>query len=501
MTLPILSNLKSLPTDIRLPSYDPGSVETGIVHLGLGAFHRAHQAVYTNDALEAYGGDWKIFAASMRDTNIPKLINAQNGLYTLITKSNHGTDIRVIASIEGAVCAAENPTLLLQKMTSLHTRIVSLTVTEKGYGIDRSTGEIDTNNNIIEHDLESPGRPKGVIGFIVAALRIRKQKKISPFTVLCCDNLPNNGKFLKSGVLSFARFVNPELANWIDENVSFPSTMVDRITPAQSTETLLTAQKSTLHSDLLAIETEAFHQWVIEDDFCNGRPQWEVGGALFTNDVEPFEEMKLRMLNGAHSMMAYAGLLSNHTYIRDVMGDLALENLVARHLHAAAMTLGNTPGVDLGEYASKLQERFANPEIAHETYQIASDGSQKLPQRIFEPAITALKNKQTIRPFAFTTALWMRYCRGALDDDTPYIIHDPLATEIERAINFAATPQQIYNQFKKLPGVFPSVLVENSDWNDQLLNILSDLLIDDCRTVIDREAKLICDTIPTVQIK
>ncbi|MCP1168825.1 mannitol dehydrogenase family protein, partial [Limimaricola sp. ASW11-118] len=247
-------------------------------------------------------------------------------------------------------------------------------------------------------------------GLLVEALRRRRGAGRAPFTVLCCDNLPENGALLRGGVLGFARRVDPEFADWISAEVAFPSSMVDRITPAATDDTRALARRLTGYEDAAAIETEPFCQWVIEDRFPQGRPDWEAGGAIFVEDVAPFERMKLRMLNGAHSLIAYAGFVAGHTLVRDAMASAALAALVRRHIAAAARTLGPLPGIDLAAYGAELAARFANPAIAHETYQIAMDGSQKLPQRIFGPAWDAQQAGRDLRPFAFATAAWARYC-------------------------------------------------------------------------------------------
>ena len=475
MTAPLLQSLENLPAHVERATYDRDACEPGIVHLGLGAFHRAHQAVYTDVTIEASADrDWRIFGASMRDTRIPKLVEAQNGLYSVLARRREGTCARVISCLARAVSAAENPALLLERMSSSDTRIVSLTVTEKGYGIDRSHGGVDLTDPIIAHDMRSSSEPKGTIGFIVHALNRRRQSRVPPFTVLCCDNLPDNGSMVRRAVLDFARHVERGLADWIEEAVSFPSTMVDRITPAQTPETLALAENLTGHRDQLAVETEAFRQWVIEDDFSMGRPEWEAAGALFTNDVAPYETMKLRMLNGAHSMLAYGGFLAGHAFVRDAMADDALAIIAKRHMQAAAQTLPAMPGIDLTKYADDLLERFANPQIAHETYQIATDGSQKLPQRMFEPALVALESNRPLRPFAFATALWMHYCRGSRAEGDDYVIHDPLASVLQEAANRQDT-QAVIGGFSDIPGLIPRALSGHSAWSKDLSDALTAL--------------------------
>ena len=374
-------------------------------------------------------------------------------------------------------------------MTARDTRIVSLTVTEKGYGIDRGHGGIDLANPVVAHDLEAPGAPKGTLGFIVHALERRRRNGVAPFAVLCCDNLPNNGPTVKRAVLDFARRVDRGLADWIAETVSFPSTMVDRITPAQTPETLALAEDLTGHRDRRAVETETFRQWVIEDDFPMGRPEWDAAGALFVKDVAPYEAMKLRMLNGAHSMLAYGGFLAGHDFIRDAMADAALAALARRHMQAAARTLPPIPGIDLARYTDDLLDRFANPEIAHATAQIAVDGSQKLPQRVFEPALAALRSSGRVRPFAFAAALWMHYCRGARAAGDDYGIHDPMASALQKAAGLGDI-EAIIGGFSDIAGLIPPALSGNPAWSSDLGDVLSALREDGVDATLKAEAGL-----------
>ena len=295
-------------------------------------------------------------------------------------------------------------------------RIVSLTVTEKGYGIHRAPGGCDLSDPVVAADLAAPQAARGVLGTLVGALRRRRAAGLAPFTLLSCDNLPGNGRLLRAGVLDFAARVDPALARWIAEAVAFPSALVDRITPAPDESLRAEAARRIGCIDLAAVATEPFCQWVIEDDFPQGRPDWD---ATLVSDVAPWERQKLRMLNGSHSMLAYAGFHCGKRHVRDVMADPVLRQLVARHLRAAGATLpGETP-----PYAAALMRRFADPFLAHETFQIAMDGSVKMPQRILDPAQEA----DDLRPFAFATAAWMRHTSGRTHDTPPYAWRDPLA--------------------------------------------------------------------------
>ncbi|WP_440983640.1 mannitol dehydrogenase family protein [Shinella sumterensis] len=483
-----LTSLNSVTGAAQLPGYDPDAHGRGIVHLGIGAFHRAHQAVMTDDALAASGGDWRITGVSLRSLDLAEALNAQHGLYTLIERGAQGTHARVIASIRDLIAA--DPAATLAALCAPEIRIVTLTVTEKGYGFDRIKGGPDLNHPAVSADLASPNAPSGVLGLLVRALAQRRQSGQAPFSVLSCDNLPDNGRLLRSGVVGLARIWDPGLADWIETEVAFPSSMVDRITPATTSQTLSDAARLTGCIDLAAVETEPFLQWVIEDRFPTGRPAWEAGGALFVKDVAPYEQMKLTMLNGSHSMLAYAGFLSGRRYVRDVMEDPALARLVRRHLETAATLLPVLSGINLHDYARSLEARFRNPAIAHETRQIAMDGTQKLPQRIFKPALLAIERNLPLNTFAFATAAWMRYAIGRDDNGEPYAISDPREAEITTALrNIPYEAQAIIAALNALPGLIPPALSQHPRWSTAVERALERMLTDGMIRAIGHEAK------------
>lgn len=484
-----LSSVEGLPETVRVPGYARGSHGPGIVHIGLGAFHKAHQAVYTDDALAASGGDWRIIGVSLRSTEPADELTPQDCLYTTIERSTEGEQARVIGSLAAALNLATDRRAVLDALVSPATRIVSLTVTEKGYGLDRAGGGVDTAHPAIVNDLAAPDEPIGVAGLLTWALGKRRAAGVPPFTVLCCDNLPENGKAVRALLIDFARRAVPDLADHIANDVAFPSTMVDRITPARGPDTLALAERLIGRADAGAVECEAFRQWVIEDHFPTGRPDWEAGGALFVADVRPYEDMKLRMLNGAHSMLAYAGFLSGHKYVRDTMQDTALAALVRRHLDAAAATLDPLPGMDFDTYASDLVRRFTNPHLAHETYQIAMDGSQKMPQRIFAPALEALRLGQPLSAFAFAAAAWMRYTLGVTDAGTAYDLRDPLGAALTPGGESGETAHQIIGRLNAIPGLIPPELRENGEWSDAVGNCLAYMLEDGMQDAIADELR------------
>ncbi|ARE42108.1 D-mannonate oxidoreductase [Rhodovulum sp. P5] len=482
-----LDDLRGLPDTVLRPAYDPWAHGAGIVHIGLGAFHKAHQAAYTDAALAARGGDWRIIGVSLRSADASEALEPQNGLYTLIARDAEGQEARVIGAIARALALPRHRAEVLQALCDPATRIVSLTVTEKGYGIDRATGGIDRTHPAIAADLADPDTPTGVAGLLVWALGQRLAARMPPFAVLCCDNLPDNGSMLRRLLADFAREAAPALVSHIETEVAFPATMVDRITPAGTDATRSLAADLTGRQDMAAVETERFTQWVIEDHFPSGRPAWDAAGALFVGDVAPYEKMKLRMLNGAHSMLAYAGFLAGHAHVRDVMADAALVGLIRRHMGAAAATLPPLPGIDPAAYAEALLTRFANPHLAHQTYQIAMDGTEKMPQRIFSPAGDAHAAGPDLAPFAFATAAWMRYVLGYCDSGQAYALRDPREALLRDTVAGCETAAEIVTALQALPGLVPPALAADGTWSAAVAHRLSVMMEHGMRAAIDRE--------------
>ncbi|UJW74942.1 mannitol dehydrogenase family protein [Rhizobium sp. SL42] len=463
----LLSSSSQLNDGVLMPRYDRSRLKPGIVHIGFGAFHRAHQAVYTDTALAASFGDWGIVGVSLRSSEPIRDLTAQDHLFSVIACDASGAEPRVVGSVVGGISAANDRDGLLVLLADPAIRIVSLTVTEKAYGFDPASGGLDRRHPAVAADLVTPAAPIGVIGMLVEGLARRKRAGVSPFTVLCCDNLPTNGRVVERLVLEMAQARDPALASWIAAEGAFPCTMVDRIVPAATNETRRRAADLLGVEDKLALDTEPFMQWVIEDRFVSGRPEWDRAGALFVADVEPYEKMKLRMLNGPHSMIAYLGQLKGLEYVKDVMAVPTYADRVRRHMSAAALTLDPVPGIDLGQYQQQLIERFCNPTIAHRTKQIAMDGSQKLPQRIFAAAVDDLAAGRNAAVFAEATAFWIAYVM-----QNPQI-EDPRALELRQA-SAAVDPADPSASFFALPGLFPPRLAADRDWRD-LVNAALDL--------------------------
>jgi fructuronate reductase len=489
MTQSRLTSVSFVTSKAQMPQYDLTHHKVGIMHIGVGAFHRSHQAVYTDDALAKTGGDWRILGVSMRSKKSADALNPQNGLYCVVERSAQGDHARVIGSIEKVLTLFEEREEIFSVLISPKIKIVSLTVTEKAYCLDRKNGGVNMNDPIIVQDLRTPKQPESVIGLLCEGLRLRKEKGIEPYTVLSCDNLSSNGQQVKLAVVSYSKNISLDLSKWIDKNVMFPCTMVDRITPASNAGTYEDAAHLIGFKDLGAVETEVFKQWVIEDCFSSGRPDWDAGGAMFVDDVVPYELMKLRMLNGSHSLIAYLGVLLGHKFVRDVMNQPMLRKLVNRHLQAAMKTLNSVNQIDFIQYSDELIERFSDLSLAHETKQIAMDGSEKIPQRIIEPAIHALDNKQDFRTFAFTTALWMRYILEYSDNGSTYTVEDPRIEKIRFALkNIEKKGKDISLALHTLDNVFPNIIFQNKKWMSTVAEILSAMLEKGVETVVKEEA-------------
>ncbi|EFF0833987.1 fructuronate reductase [Escherichia albertii] len=463
MTTIVDSNLP-----VARPSWDHSRLESRIVHLGCGAFHRAHQALYTHHLLESTDSDWGICEVNLMPGNDRVLIEnlkKQQLLYTVAEKGAESTELKIIGSMKEAL----HPEIdgcegILNAMARPQTAIVSLTVTEKGYCADAASGQLDFNNPLIKHDLENPTTPKSAIGYIVEALRLRREKGLKAFTVMSCDNVRENGHVAKVAVLGLAQARDPQLAAWIEENVTFPCTMVDRIVPAATPETLQEIADQLGVYDPCAIACEPFRQWVIEDNFVNGRPDWDKVGAQFVADVVPFEMMKLRMLNGSHSFLAYLGYLGGYETIADTMTNEDYRKAAfALMMQEQAPTLSMPEGTDLNAYATLLIERFSNPSLRHRTWQIAMDGSQKLPQRLLDPVRLHLKNGGSWRHLALGVAGWMRYTQGVDEQGNAIDVVDPMLAEFQK-INAQYQGAECVKALLGLSGIFADDLPQNADF-------------------------------------
>ncbi len=445
---------------VRLP-YDRSSITPGIVHLGMGAFCRAHMAAYVDDVL-AIDPSWGIIGASLKRPDTRSALAPQDFLYTILVRASAGTATRVIGSVLDVLDAAAQRVGLIAAMADPRIRIVSLTITEKGYCHDPGTGKLDPQHPDILHDLAKPDAPVSAPGLIVRALELRRAAGTSPFTVLSCDNLPANGETTARIVTAFAALRSAELADHVARDVAFPSTMVDRIVPSTSEDDRKLVLTGSGLRDAWPVVTEPFTQWVIEDRFSAGRPPLEAAGAEFVTDVRPFELMKLRMLNGSHSSLAYLGYLADYQYVNEAMDDPAFSTFVHKLMTEEVMStlpknMGNLPG-----YRDALLERFRNPALKHRTWQIAMDGSQKLPQRLLGTIRDRLAQGASIERAALGVAAWMRYVTGIDERGQPIDVRDPLAGRLRTIADAAGNaPPNLTDGFLNVREVFGDDLPRN----------------------------------------
>ncbi|MDV7105633.1 fructuronate reductase [Vibrio sp. TH_r3] len=417
----------------KAPIYQNSLLKSRIVHFGFGAFHRSHQALYTSELHNLVGGDWGICEVDLFGQKNIEQLRQQDHRYHVLEKGAESNTLKLSSSINESLHAnLDGPAAIIAKLTEQQVAIVSMTITEKGYCADFVSGKLDVSNSLIEKDLANPHQPCSVIGYIVEGLRIRKDLGIQPFTVMSCDNINSNGHVAKAVILDYANLIDPALGLWIDQHVTFPCTMVDRITPAVTAEDEKDIATILGYSDPCAVVCEPFRQWVIEDDFVNGKPEWDKVGAQFVTDVAPFEEMKLRMLNGSHSFMAYMGYLAGYDYISEVITDQNFRSAVYElMMNEQAESLNTPPDIDLNEYANRLIERFSNPSLKHRTWQIAMDGSQKVPPRFCE-SISILKAKhKSTKWLSLGIAAWMKYVGRCDDLGRTIDVVDPLVKQFD----------------------------------------------------------------------
>lgn len=413
----------------RLTRTDPAPAP-GIVHLGIGAFFRAHGAIYIQEAMAASGGDWGITGVSLRSPGTRDRLVPQDGLYHAVELGPDGITPRVVTSLREVLVGPEDPGTVLTAMEQ--SRIVTLTITEKGYCHVPATGRLNAEHPDIQADLADASRPVSGLGYLVRALDLRRRAGKPPFTALSCDNIPDNGRLLRNLVLDLAALIDPELRDWIATEGRFPCTMIDRIVPATTDEDIARVAELTGTEDAAPVMHEPFRQWVVEDDFVNGdRPDLAAAGVEMVADVTPYEHMKLRMLNGTHSSLAYLGYLSGCETIADTMANPAL-SAFADHLWSAEIipVLAPPPGVSLADYAAALHDRYANPGIRHRTWQIAMDGSQKLPQRILGTLAEGLDRGLPQRGLLLAVAAWMQYTSGRTLSGAEIEVKDPLAERL-----------------------------------------------------------------------
>jgi fructuronate reductase len=455
-----LGSLRLLPVESR-PRVRPGTAPAGIVHLGLGAFHRAHQAVYTEAAIAEGGGDWGIIGVAPRSTDVVTKLAAQDNLFSVTSLSDGEARTNVVGALAGVRHAASDPAAVVALLADPAIRVVTLTVTEKAYQMDPATGRLRPDPAVAA-DLTGDGPPATVPGLLVRGLIARAAADAGPIALVSCDNLPSNGRRLHGLVTQALEYgaAPDQVVAWVRGNVTFPGTMVDRIVPATTAETLATAQRVLGVADLAAVAAEPYLQWVIEDAFPGGRPAWERAGAVLTGDAGPWERLKLRALNGVHSALAYLGALAGRETIAEALEIPGMRAMLRRFVaEDVAGSFAPPDGVSVVEYGDSVLDRFANSAIRHRTIQVAMDGSQKLPQRVLHTIIDRRAAGAAPRWGALVLAAWMRFAQGRTDGGAELPLDDPLAERIRKALSVSRdTPDGVVEALFGLTEVFPAEL-------------------------------------------
>ena len=445
------ATVPTLPPEVTVPSYDRSEITPGIVHLGIGAFHRAHQAPLLDDCLSRGETTWGIIGASLRSGDTRNALIPQDSLYTLATRQGRSQKLRVVGSIADVLVGPDNPRALVAVLADPRIRIVTLTITEKGYTANLASRDLRHDHPDVVHDLSSPSQPRSALGFLVEAIRIRRQQGVPSFTVLSCDNIPANGPTLKLLLVQFASLRDQDLASYIEESVSCPSCMIDRIVPATTDRDRAEISGALGLADAWPVVAEPFWQWVIEDSFPSGRPRLELSGVEFVEDVEPYENMKIRLLNGAHTTIAAIGRATGMVTVADVHADDRVRRFIEAYWRQVEKTL--PAFLKTKKYTADLSERFSNTALQHRTEQIAMDASQKLPQRIISPLADLTDAFQERSLLLFALAVWIRSCMPTNEHGDAIVLNDPFEQHLAAAVR-AGDPKAIVEAIFQIDGIF-----------------------------------------------
>lgn len=466
-------NLGAMPLKVKVPSYDRDKVTTSIVHIGVGNFHRSHEAYYINELIEKHGVlDCGICGVGLLDYDrrIYNILKDQDGLYTLITKELDGLlSARIIGSIVEYIFAPENPIAVIEKMADPSIKIISLTITEGGYNLNEATGEFDFSNPVIVEDMKNPMSPKTVFGYLAQAMKLRMQRGTRGCTIQSCDNIQGNGDVAKKALTDYVKKAEPELLTWIEENVTFPNAMVDRITPVTVAADKDKLLKEFLVDDQWPVVCEPFIQWVVEDKFAVGRPEWEKVGVQFVENVVPYENMKLRLLNAGHSVLGMLGALHGYKTIDEAATDEDFKIFLRAFMdEEASTTLGDLGTINLEKYKDSLIDRFQNIYIKDLITRICLESSAKFPIFLLPTIKEQLKNNGSFKRAAFVVAAWCKYNDGVDENGNTYDIEDAMSDELIRA---AALSHQDPVQFLKIEKIFGN-MVNNQKFVDAFLSSL-----------------------------
>lgn len=476
-----LANFQSLPDAVQVPNYARDKLKPSIAHIGFGMFARAHQAFVTHQLHQmGQGEDWGYIAIFLRGDSRQKEAEfaAQDYLYSVMERGQHATQTSVCgALLQTMGVSSDGLEAVLAQLASAQTKIIALTVTEKAYCLT-AQGQLDWQHPTIKADLLKPTQPQSVIGALYAALVKRRAQGLGGLTVMSCDNIPANGARCGRALIAYAQRLDPTMADWIAQMVCFPSTMVDRIVPAPSADSLSMVAQALGRKDSQAVVCEPFLQWVIEDNFAQGRPSWDsYSGVQFVEDVAPYEMMKLRLLNGSHSFLAYLGYLGGYEYISTTMSNPDYQQACKKLMLTEQLpSLPPISDINLHDYAQALIERFSNPEIQHRTKQIAADGSQKLPQRLLESAAYHLEHERPFPCIALGIAAWIAYVRGVDLAGKTINVEDPYAATFAQINQQASSDSDYLAQILAFDKVFPVALANNATFQQAVGEAYQSLL-------------------------
>lgn len=474
--------LERLPASVQKPTYDRTALQPGMAHLGVGAFHRCHQAEYTDDLLALQFDRWGIVGINIRPPHLAGTLGQQGGLYTRLIRENSHVEARVIGSIVEVVDSQESAAPALDALASPGIELVTMTVTEKGYCHIPSSGALDLDHPDIVHDLANPQAPRSVPGILARALELRRTTHGQPLTLLSCDNIPTNGIILENVVRTFAERRGNGLAGWIAANAAFPSAMVDRIAPAVTSDDLDSVEQWFGYRDGAVAVGEPFRQWVIEKKFAGRMPRWDLVGATFVEDVTPFEHLKMRVLNGAQTTLATLGVLAGLEHTSDAIADPLLSAFVSRMLVEETLpTLMPVPGMDPSAYVGQSLGRLRNTAIRHRNHQVATDGSQKIVQRLLNPIRDRLRQGGSIGLLSVPVAGWMAYLiQASARFGKRWPVSDPYAGKVATIADATGhDAPALASAILAIDTIFDPGLAANEIFRGAVTSALGELLSDD----------------------
>ena len=481
-------NLSSLPDGIRVPTYNRDALSSGILHMSVGGFHRSHQAVYVDEYLSVAPSDWMITGVGLMPQDSTNLnhLKDQDGLYAVLERAPTEDKVRIVGSMKSVIHAPTETDTLINQIASPAIKILSLTITEKGYYYNEKR-DLDLNNPIIQGDVTLPAQPKTAYGYITKGLLKRRADGVGPVTIMCCDNLPGNGHITEHLLTQFLEKAAPDLISWVKENVTFPNGMVDRITPVTTPAIQnILAEKFGI-VDGWPVVCEDYIQWILEDKFIAGRPEFEKVGVQMVQEVEPYEKMKVRLLNGSHSALSYVSYLMGYRAVDAAMADPLVSGFIKKYMDDdITSTLPSVPGIDLVAYKAKLIERFANPSISDQVQRLAEDGSQKIRNAIVPPMESQLQSGKSIKWMALALAGWWRYLNGTDEEGQPIAIKDPMADALHaKAKEMPRDPIGLLS----FDAIFGSELSKNKELVSLMTSYLEDFYTIGARSTLEKLLK------------